>query len=96
MTATQARTSKGLSLREVAKILRPSRPYNPRYLRQLERHGNAPFHLAERLATLYGCPMECFLRGQDVPLNSPVADGTRPQPAPVPASRAAIQSQGLR
>ena len=55
--AIEARQRLGLSPEAAAQKLRIS----PRYLRSIERHGNAPYPLAERLSRLYGCPMQTFL-----------------------------------
>ena len=55
--AADARRRLGLSPEAAARKLRIS----PRYLRSVEKHGNAPYPLAERAARLYGVPMQTFL-----------------------------------
>ena len=56
-TATRARESLGLTPEQAARRLR----ITPRYLRSIERNGNAPYALAERLSRLYNVPMHTFL-----------------------------------
>jgi hypothetical protein len=55
--AARARAAVNLSLEEAAKRARVC----PAYLSRIERHGDAPYALAHRLSTLYGCPMVYFL-----------------------------------
>lgn len=55
--AEQARKQAGLTLEEAARRARIC----PAYLRRVELHGNAPYVLARRLASLYGCSMMVFL-----------------------------------
>lgn len=52
-----ARNMAGLTLKQAAHRARISEPY----LRRIERHGNAPYALATRLADLYCCSIHLFL-----------------------------------
>jgi len=55
--AERARTRAGYSLQDAARKLNLSK----RYLRQIERHGNAPLKTARRLARLYNCSGDVFI-----------------------------------
>ena len=56
--ARRARLSAGFTLPQAAKRARIS----PEYLRAVEQRG-APYHLARRLAGIYGVPIDTFLYG---------------------------------
>ncbi len=56
-TATQARQRLDLTPEAAARRLR----ITPRYLRSIEKNGNAPYPLAERMSRLYAVPMQVFL-----------------------------------
>lgn len=53
----QARLRAGFDLKQASRKLRLC----PRYLRQIELHGNAPLRTARRLAALYNCSGNIFL-----------------------------------
>jgi len=55
-----------MTLRDLAKRLRPSNPYNVRYLERIMRHGGAGFDLAQRMGKLLNCDPMVFLHGQKV------------------------------
>ena len=55
--AERARTENGLTLEQAAKRARICTTY----LRRVERHGGAPYSLAQRLAGIYGCRIDAFL-----------------------------------
>lgn len=55
--AEKARVAAGLTPDTAAKKLRICTPY----LKRIERRGNAPYHLAMRLAKLYSCSAHLFL-----------------------------------
>ena len=57
--AEDASKAAGLSLEQAAKRAR----VGARYLRQCELHGGTSYVLAQRLAWLYGCPIDVFLHG---------------------------------
>lgn len=57
LSAVQARQDAGLSLQQAAKLARVC----PAYLRRVEKHGDAPYVLAMRLARLYSCSANIFL-----------------------------------
>jgi hypothetical protein len=52
-----------MTLRDLAKRLRPSNPYNVRYLERIMRHGGAGFDLAQRMGKLLDCDPMVFLHG---------------------------------
>ena len=54
--AALAREKRGLTPQKAARLARITVPY----LHRVEREG-APFHLAQRLSALYGCPLDYFL-----------------------------------
>jgi len=60
-SAVAARESAGLTIEAAAQRARVT----PAYLRQIERHGGAPFALACRLARLYGAPLDTFLKRKE-------------------------------
>jgi transcriptional regulator with XRE-family HTH domain len=55
--AEQARIAAGLTVKEAARRARVV----PSYLRRVERHGGAPWVLAQRLAFIYNCSANLFL-----------------------------------
>lgn len=58
--AALARKTLKMSIDDAAKRARIC----PEYLRRIEQHGGAPYILALRLSSLYGCPITLFLYAQ--------------------------------
>lgn len=63
MTPREAREAVNLTLEQAAKRARIGVPY----LRQIERRGVDSPWTAERLASIYACGMNVFLRGEGSP-----------------------------
>ena len=81
----KARLRAGFDLKQAARKL----SLCPRYLRQLELHGNAPLKTAKRLATLYNCSGNIFLHTPKFlsELDKTATKRSNPTPQPPMANR---------
>ena len=61
--AQTAREALGLTIVQAAQKAR----ITPAYLRRIELYGKTPYPLACRLASIYGCPLDTFLRAAKSP-----------------------------
>jgi len=81
----QARLRAGLDLKQASR----KSGLCPRYLRQIELHGNAPLKTARRLAALYNCSGNTFLHTPKFlsELNKTATKRSDPSPQPPMANR---------
>ncbi len=72
--AARAREAAGFTLDRAAKRARVAKEF----LARLEKHGGFSYPLAVRLASLYHCPLDCFLnltherKGEKAPVSDTV------------------------